>query len=330
MPMPKVVIIIGTRPEAIKLIPLYLELKSKNIKVKIINTGQHEQMLLPLFELFKVKPDYNLGLMTKNQSLNQFAAKALSRIDEVLSQLYTELIVVQGDTTTAMIASLAGFYKHIKVAHVEVGLRIYDRFSPYPEEINRRIIGLTADFHFVPTEKSKQNLEREGVEHILVTGNTVIDGLLFVQRNVELSPEKCRKKFSGILGNFNILITSHRRESFGDDFRNICLAIRDLSFKYPNFNFIYPVHLNPNIKDKTFEFLEGLNNVKLINPVNYDEMVFLMTQSKIILTDSGGIQEEAPSLNIPLLVMRNVTERPEGIEVGCAILTGTDRNSLIN
>jgi UDP-N-acetylglucosamine 2-epimerase (non-hydrolysing) len=242
-----------------------------------------------------------------------------------------DLVMVQGDTTSAMTASLVAFYNHIKVAHVEAGLRTYNKFSPFPEEINRQIISRIADYHFAPTKKAMDLLAGEGTENCFLVGNTVIDSLLLCLQKVELHKERYNEKYQKIDAYRRlVLITGHRRENFGNGFDEICAAIKHLSAEYPDYLFYYPVHLNPNVKDKVFHVLDGVDNIFLDEPLPYDELVYLMSRSYIILTDSGGIQEEGPSLNVPILVMRDTTERPEGIENGCAVMVGTSAQKIIS
>ncbi len=326
----KIGIVLGTRPEAIKLIPVYLELKRTFSSVELISTGQHYSMLEQIFKFFEVTPDISLNVMTTNQSLSGLTAKLTECLQTCYEERKYDLVIVQGDTTTAMTASLVAYYNRIKVAHIEAGLRTYNKYSPFPEEINRQIIGRIADFHFAPTQKAMNVLAKEEIKNSFLVGNTVIDSLLFCSQKIENNLSKYKEKFS-FIGNFEklVLITGHRRENFGEGFDGICDAIRTLSETYPSFLFYYPVHLNPNVKDKVYAVLSDLDNVMLNEPLPYDDLIFLMSRSYIILTDSGGIQEEAPSLNVPILVMRDTTERPEGIENGCAILVGTSSEKIV-
>ncbi|MEQ9467741.1 MAG: UDP-N-acetylglucosamine 2-epimerase (non-hydrolyzing) [Ekhidna sp.] len=322
--MPRITILVGTRPEAIKLIPVYKKLLEEvNFEIRLVSTGQHKEMLQNVFDFFGVSPQVDLGLMTKNQTLSLFTSRAFEEIDKELSKNPADLVIVQGDTTTAMVAAMVGYYHQIDIAHVEAGLRTYNKYSPFPEEVNRRIISSVANIHFAPTEKAREVLEKEGYNNIHVTGNTTIDSLLLTKRIIETNAKTYDLKFKSDLSKKgNVLITGHRRESFGEGFDIICDAIEKLARKYSELQFIYPVHLNPNVKDKVFSKLEEIQNIVLLPPLPYDELVYLMMQSKLILTDSGGIQEEAPSLNIPVVVMRNDTERMEGIEAGCSVLAG--------
>lgn len=322
--MLKVSVIIGTRPEAIKLIPVCNALSSDPFfNLRIISTGQHKEMLASVFDFFGLKADTDLGLMTSGQSLAQFTSRAIQALDTELQEHPTDLVIVQGDTTTAMTASLIGYYHQINVAHVEAGLRTENKYSPFPEEVNRRIISTIADLHFAPTKKAENVLIKEGYKNVFVTGNTTIDSLLLTKSKIQEDTSSYVQKFESYLSkDGNVLITGHRRESFGDGFRIICKSIKRLASKYDEMNFIYPVHLNPNVKEIVNEELTGVDNVFLIDPLPYDEMVFMMMNAKLILTDSGGIQEEAPSLDVPVVVMRNHTERMEGIEAGCSVLAG--------
>lgn len=333
--MKKIAIVLGTRPEAIKLIPVYLHLRENQEQLGLmpllISTGQHKEMLEQIFTFFGVEADINLSVMVSNQTLTDLASKVTKELGGVLSEEKPDVVIVQGDTTTAMIGALVGFYQRIPVAHVEAGLRTYNRFSPYPEEANRQMIGCLADIHFTPTPKATKVLEAERKDGIEEVGNTVIDSLVLCLNKVNKNRDTYNEKFSKELSNEQlVLVTGHRRENFGEGFENICNALTELSTKYPQINFVYPVHLNPNVKKVVNERLAGIDNIILINPLPYDELVFLMDKSVLILTDSGGIQEEAPSLNVPLLVMRDTTERQEGIDAGCAILVGTNKEVIVD
>lgn len=330
--MKKIAIIVGTRPEAIKLMPVYLELKKSNIlEPVLISTGQHKEMLKQILSFFEIVPDYELNLMTAGQSLASLSSLLFSNLDGMIATLKPDLIIVQGDTSSAMVGGMIGYYHQIKVAHVEAGLRTYDKFSPFPEEINRRIIGLVADFHFAPTAQSLSILQKEEIKNCFNVGNTVIDSLMYGVEKVRKNAKMYKELFQTILleDRKNILVTSHRRESFGDEFQNICTALKEIARKYPEVNLIYPVHLNPNIKLIVDEELSGIQNIQLISPIPYNELLFLMENSYMILTDSGGIQEEAPSLDKPIIVLRKKTERPEGISAGCAVLAGTDSQEIV-
>lgn len=330
--MKKILVIVGTRPEAIKLLPLYLELKTnRGCKTLLVSTGQHREMLSVIFNFFKVVPDFDMNVMTRSQSLEKMTLQLIEKCVDYFKNANPDLIIVQGDTTSSMTGAVAAFYRRIPVAHVEAGLRSYDKFSPFPEEFNRRVISLIADFHFAPTKIAASAIKRELVRgKILVVGNTVIDSLIFAQKEVIKRKKELEKKFQFISGfEKMILITGHRRESFGQGFLNICESITKLAQRYRNIVFLYPVHLNPNVKGPVFEKLDNISNVHLIEPVSYDEMVYLMMRSFLIMTDSGGIQEEAPSLGKPVVILREVSERPEGIKSGCSVLAGTSAKKII-
>ncbi len=334
----RILFILGTRPEAIKMAPLYWELKKhlNDYYVKICVTAQHRQMLDQVLDFFDIVPDYDLNLMKPNQSLFDITADILKNVEQVLNDYEPHIILIQGDTTTAFAGALAGFYKKIKVAHVEAGLRSRNKYSPFPEEINRILIGRLADYHFAPTELAKKNLEMEGIiKNVWVTGNTAIDALFYGLERINSSVE-LRKRietfFKKIIDDYNskiILVTGHRRESFGKGFENICHAIKEIALKYQDIKIVYPVHLNPHVREPVNKILNGLENVFLIEPLEYPYLIWLLSKSYIVLTDSGGIQEEAPSLGKPVLVMRDVTERVEGIEAGTAKLVGTSKDRIV-
>lgn len=331
----KVSFIFGTRPEAIKLAPVInLFKKRSKFSVNVCITAQHREMLDQVLKIFNITPDVDLNLMKPNQSLPKLTSEAIIKIDEYLKLTKPDLIFVQGDTTTVLSASIAAFYNKIPVAHVEAGLRTYNKFAPFPEEINRVLTTHIADFHFTPTRTSKANLLAEGMpeKKIFITGNTVIDALFYARKKVLKNPPVIEQIPEKILnGKAPItLITGHRRENFGDGFKNICASIAMLSKTFNDNYFIYPVHLNPNVRQPVYKILNGLKNVYLIEPLSYLPFVYLMNRAKIILTDSGGIQEEAPSLGKPVLVMRDVTERPEAVEAGCVELVGTNRSAIFN
>lgn len=331
----RVVIIAGTRPEAIKLIPVYFEAKRAGLETLMVSTGQHREMLQQVFDWFEVQPDYDLQLMQQNQSLASLSAAALQQLDQLYKNIRPDVVVVQGDTTTAFIAGLTAFYQQLKIVHVEAGLRTYDKFSPWPEEINRTLLSRLADLHFAPTALSARHLHNEGIaaDTVFVTGNTVIDALLFTREKVkqaQLVPPSLHFLFEGDAKSRQmILITGHRRENWGEGFASICRAIRTLAEEFPELYFVYPVHLNPNVRGIVYEALGGVSNIVLTEPVNYPEFVQLMERSFIILTDSGGVQEEAPSLGKPVLVLRNTTERPEGVEAGSVKLVGTGAEQIL-
>lgn len=320
----------GTRPEAIKLLPLYKAFKKEGYFDPIlISTGQHREMLDQIFNFFGVKPDIELSVMTTNQTLASLTANLSTVLQDCFEDMKPDLVIVQGDTTTAFISSLIAYYNKISVAHVEAGLRTNHKYSPFPEEINRKLISCIADYHFAPTSKAFQVLKNEGLDNVYMVGNTVIDSLLLCLSKVNSKRTFYDEKFS-LLDKYSrtILITGHRRESFGDGFKRICQSILQLANKYPDFLFYYPVHLNPNVRSVVMSMLSGVDNIVVADPLPYDQLIYLMSRTYIILTDSGGIQEEAPSLNVPVLIMRDTTERMEGVEAGCAILVGTETEKI--
>jgi len=328
----KVMTVLGTRPEAIKMAPVIKSLMnySEEVKSVVCVTAQHREMLDQVLKIFGIVPDYDLNLMKPNQSLSLLTANLLTALDEVITFEKPDWVLVQGDTTTAMVASLVAYYHRIKLGHVEAGLRTNDKFQPFPEEINRRIADILADAYFAPTQNSRMNLLKEGIrsESIVVTGNTVIDALMMISRRVAGRPLDSRISTS-IKNKLLILVTVHRRESFGEPLENICKALARIALSYQEkIQIVYPVHLNPNVRKTVYETLSGIPNISLIEPVNYEELVGLMSSSYLILTDSGGIQEEAPSLHKPVLVLREMTERPEAIEAGAAKLIGTDADRI--
>lgn len=329
--------IFGTRPEAIKLAPLINQMKLEPFEVKVLVTAQHRQMLDKVLEFFQIVPDYDLNLMQSNQDLTDITIKVLSGCREILKSLKPDLVFVHGDTTTTFAASLAAFYEKIDVAHVEAGLRTYNINSPFPEEINRQFTSKLAKFHFAPTENCRKNLLNENYpsESILVTGNTVVDAMKFALRSINEDAalkNNLLQRIKSLIPNYGerkfILITGHRRENFGKGFQQICEAITKLAHKYSEIDFIYPVHLNPNVKIPVTKALEGLKNVHLVEPLDYLPFVILLSDCFLILTDSGGIQEEAPSLKKPVLVMRETTERPEALETGSIKLVGTSCDDI--
>ena len=336
----KVLIVFGTRPEAIKMAPLVQEFKKySEFDVKVCVTAQHRQMLDQVLEIFGIVPDYDLDIMRAGQDLYDLSSRILLKMRDVLDDFKPDMVFVHGDTTTASIASLAAFYKQIKVAHVEAGLRTGDIYSPFPEEINRQLVGIIASYHFAPTNLSKQNLikENKSPENIVVTGNTVIDALFLLLERMQKDNALKDKiltslstKYDTNRGKKIILVTGHRRENFGDGFINICEALKTLAIKNPNIDIVYPVHLNPNVQEPVKKILSGIDNVRLIAPLEYGGFVYLMSMAHFIITDSGGIQEEAPSLGKPVLVMRNTTERPEAIEAGSVKLVGVDKKNIVS
>ncbi len=329
----KVILVFGTRPEAIKMAPLALKFKDNPaIDLKICVTAQHRHMLDQVMEFFGLRADYDLDLMKANQSLNQLASRILSSFDEVLKGEQPDWIFVHGDTTTSSMCALAAFHRRVRIAHVEAGLRTYIKDSPFPEEINRQMTGKITDLHFAPTTSSRDNLQREGVaeQDILVTGNTVIDALHLAVEKLELGYEDeeiAHLKSVVKAGKKVITVTGHRRENFGGGFERICEAIKKLS-AIEDVQVIFPVHLNPNVQKPVNDLLSGISNIHLISPLAYPAFVYLMQASHIILTDSGGVQEEAPSLGKPVLVMRENTERPEAVEAGTVKLVGTDPEKI--
>jgi UDP-N-acetylglucosamine 2-epimerase (non-hydrolysing) len=326
--------IFGTRPEAIKLCPVILAMKGhSDLEPHVCVTGQHREMLDQVLDVFGVVPDVDLALMLPNQTLSELTARSISAIDAYLTEHKPDMVLVQGDTTTVFCAALCAFYHKIPVGHVEAGLRTWNKYSPFPEEINRVLATRLADLHFTPTNTSRDNLLREGVapDRIIVTGNTVIDALVLALERVKVNPPSIPGLPPETMTNGRplVLITGHRRESFGEGFRNICLAIVELAQRFPSAEFVYPVHLNPNVREPVFSLLGDMPNIHLIDPLGYLSFVALMNRAKIILTDSGGIQEEAPSLGKPVLVMRDTTERPEAVSAGTAKLVGTETSAIV-
>lgn len=332
----KILIVFGTRPEAIKMAPLVTRLKQdKRFEVKVCVTAQHREMLDQVLNVFDIKPDYDLDLMKKGQSLNNITAKIVTEIKPILDSFLPDVVLVHGDTATTFSTSLACYYQKIKIAHIEAGLRTGDLFSPWPEEANRRLTSVLANYHFAPTDVSKSNLLREAIDKndIYVVGNTVIDALRLATTKIDSTPALQRKLnsyFSFIdVWKKIILVTGHRRENFGIGFEQICDALRHIALQYPNCQIVYPVHLNPNVREPVERLLSSIDNISLIEPLEYLPFVYLMSRSFIVLTDSGGIQEEAPSLGKPVLVMRDTTERPEAIAAGTVRLVGTCSESII-
>ena len=330
----KNLIIFGTRPEAIKMAPLVKEFqKHSEFETKVCVTAQHREMLDQVLDFFQITPDYDLNLMKPNQNLYSLTADIITELKPILEEFQPDYVYVHGDTTTTMAASIASFYSGAKVCHVEAGLRTHNKRSPFPEEINRQVAGRICDYHFAPTEKSKANLLAENIKEqdILVTGNTVIDALLDSSNRVQEIKNEEIEYLKGIVdvNKRLILVTGHRRENHGQGFINICEALKEIALTYPEVQIIYPVHLNPNVQKPVHEILSGIANIQLIDPLAYPAFVWLMTQSYMIVTDSGGVQEEAPSLGKPVLVMRDTTERPEAVEAGTVILVGTDKEKIV-
>lgn len=333
--MTKVMVFVGTRPEAIKMAPVVRELaKSKVFSSTLCSTGQHKEMLDQAFEDFGIVPDHKLDVMRPGQSLAGLSSRLFTAVDEVLEEERPDWVVVQGDTTTVAITSLCAFYRQIKVVHVEAGLRSHQKYSPFPEEVNRRVAGVVADLHMAPTNEAKANLLAEGVDEscVAVAGNTVIDALLWMRDKVAAQADMLPDEVLQAKGQGKkiVLVTGHRRESFGGGFENICKAIMALAKTRDDIHFVYPVHLNPVVKEPVQAMLGDLSAVSLIDPMTYKPFVALMNVCHIILTDSGGIQEEGPSLGKPVLVMRDVTERPEGVEAGTAKLVGVSIDRIIH
>ena len=347
--MNKIMLVFGTRPEAIKMAPLVKEFQkhSDRFKTIVCVTGQHREMLDQVLNLFEIRPDYDLNIMKQGQDLYDVTARVLLGMRDVLKEAIPDVVLVHGDTTTSTAAALAAFYQQIPVGHVEAGLRTHNIYSPWPEEMNRQITGRIATYNFAPTQLSRENLLKENVDekNIIITGNTVIDALYWVVNKIN-NDKKLNEELKYTLMNAGydvnrlqndkklVLITGHRRENFGDGFINMCNAIKDLTIKYPNVDFVYPMHLNPNVRKPIHEVfgdnLPNLGNMFFIEPLEYLSFVYLMEKSTIVLTDSGGIQEEAPGLGKPVLVMRDTTERPEALSAGTVKLVGTNYDKIIN
>lgn len=328
----KVLSVFGTRPEAVKMAPVVRQLAlTPNIESRVCVTAQHRQMLDQVLNLFQIKPDYDLDLMRDDQSLAELSAAIFTHLDPVLEKFKPDWVLVQGDTTTVAITSLLAYYRHTRVGHVEAGLRTYDKWQPFPEEINRRVAGVTADLHFAATEWARKNLLNEGIPDpsIKVTGNPVIDALQFVAKQAEPTEVNHLLRKLGINENHRlILVTAHRRENFGRPLESICQALKELAARR-DVELVYPVHLNPNVQEPVNRILKAVPHVSLLPPLDYLPLVHLMKRATLILTDSGGIQEEAPAFGVPVLVMREVTERPEGVEAGTLKLVGTDTRRIV-
>ena len=344
----KVMLVFGTRPEAIKMYPVYKALKAKpdDFDTRVCITGQHREMLHQVMDLFEMQPEYDLAVMKPGQDLYDVTSNVLLGLRDVYRNEKPDMVLVHGDTTTTFTASLAAFYEKIEVGHVEAGLRTGNIYSPWPEEMNRKLTGAIAKYHFAPTERNKQNLLNEGVskEQIFVTGNTVIDALLEVENKLKNQPEIqskvlqtlqeqslhfCDSEWYTDNDRQLILVTGHRRENFGEGMQQICQTLKSIALDYPNYQIVYPVHLNPNVQEPVYSLLGGINNLYLIKPLDYLPFVALMSKSRLILTDSGGIQEEAPALGVPVLVMRDTTERSEAVEAGTAKLVGTNPKNIL-
>jgi UDP-N-acetylglucosamine 2-epimerase (non-hydrolysing) len=331
--MKNVLFIFGTRPEAIKMSPLIARFREDpdSWKVGVCVTAQHRQMLDQVLEFFQVDVDYDLDLMTTGQSLTQLTARCLVALEQPLADFKPDLVFVQGDTTTVLTGALASFYQHVPVAHIEAGLRSGNRYSPFPEELNRVLAGRLAEYHFAPTPAAVESLAAEGIrENVWMVGNTVIDALQDALGILQEGEDALKWHFPFLDESRKlILVTGHRRESFGEPFENICAALADIATARQDVQIVYPVHLNPNVQEPVRRLLAGHDNVHLIEPLDYARLVWLMSKTWLVLTDSGGIQEEAPSLGVPVLVMRDVTERMEGVEAGTAKLVGTDRQTIV-
>lgn len=336
----KVLLVFGTRPEAIKMLPLVRTFKKNTdvVEVRVCVTGQHRQMLDQILNLFEVVPDYDLNIMKPGQDLYDITTKILMGMRDVLSEYKPDIVLVHGDTTTTLATSLACFYQHIRVGHVEAGLRTGNLYSPWPEEANRLLTTQISKFHFAPTEKNKENLIKEHImdDKILVTGNTVIDALFMVLDEIKSKPELeqevtefIKKEGYSITDRKIVLVTGHRRENHGDGMLNICRALKSLAERYPDVDFVYPVHLNPNVQKPVLDILSEIDNVFLIEPLDYSPFVYMLSKCYLVLTDSGGIQEEAPSLGKPVLVMRDTTERPEAVDAGTIMLVGAETDSIV-
>ena len=339
--MKKILLVFGTRPEAIKMAPLVkaLQKDTEHFETCVCVTAQHRQMLDQVLEVFGITPEYDLNIMAPNQDLYDITAKVLLGLRKVLKDFRPDTVLVHGDTTTSMAASLAAFYMQIPVGHVEAGLRTYNMLSPWPEEMNRQVTDRICTYYFAPTEQSKVNLLQENIDakKIFITGNTVIDALLMAVDIIsttagvkEKMAKELQEKGYTVGDREYILVTGHRRENFGDGFLHICKAIKELAALHPEMDIVYPVHLNPNVQKPVYELLSGLSNVYLISPLDYLPFIYAMQHSTLLLTDSGGVQEEAPSLGKPVLVMRDTTERPEAVEAGTVKLVGTNAEAIVS
>lgn len=339
--MKKILLVFGTRPEAIKMAPLVkaLQKDTTHFETRVCVTAQHRQMLDQVLEVFGITPDYDLNIMAPNQDLFDITSRVLTGLRDVLKDFRPDTVLVHGDTTTSMAASLAAFYLQIPVGHVEAGLRTYNMLSPWPEEMNRQVTDRICTYYFAPTEQSKKNLLQENIDEkkIYITGNTVIDALLMAVEIIASTPgmeeklaKELKEKGYTVGEREYILVTGHRRENFGDGFLHICKAIKELATLHPEMDIVYPVHLNPNVQKPVYELLSGVENVYLISPLDYLPFIYAMQHSTLLLTDSGGVQEEAPSLGKPVLVMRDTTERPEAVEAGTVKLVGTDAEAIVN
>jgi UDP-N-acetylglucosamine 2-epimerase (non-hydrolysing) len=336
--MKRILVIFGTRPEAIKMAPVVHALKSSpTMETRVCISSQHKELLLPVLDLFDIEIDYDLDIMRPNQTLTTITVRILEALERVYEDFRPDMVAVHGDTTTAFTAALSAFYHKVPVAHVEAGLRTFDLMSPWPEELNRKLVGGMADLHFAPTESARSNLLLENAveENVYVTGNTVVDALLFMRQKIHDESQlrtRVEKTFSFLDSDKKlILVTGHRRESYGSGFQSICDALSEIATKFEGIvEIVYPLHLNPNVKGPVTERLSGVANLHLIDPTDYVDFIYLMERSHLILTDSGGVQEEAPAFGKPVLVMRNKTERTEAIDAGSAQLVGTDREKIVD
>ena len=328
----KVMTVFGTRPEAIKMAPLAIELeKCPYVDAKVCVTAQHRQMLDQVLEMFEIKPDYDLDIMKDRQTLVGITARVIEGLDEVIKKEEPDVVLVHGDTSTTFAGALAAFYNKVKIGHVEAGLRTYDKYSPYPEEMNRCLTGVMADFHFSPTQANKDNLLKENVDEskIYITGNTVIDALKSTVKKDYVFTDENLKKVD-FKGNRVILVTAHRRENLGKPLENICNALKEIADKYEDIRIVYPVHLNPAVRETVFSILGGHERIDLIEPVNVDDLHNAMSRCFMVMTDSGGLQEEAPSLAKPVIVLRRETERPEAVKAGTVVIAGNEKENILN
>ena len=333
----KILVSFGTRPEGIKLAPVIkcIEKQKSRIDLSICSTGQHKEMLQQVINFFEIKTDFSLNLMTENQTLSSFSSKLINKIDSIFNSINPEIILIQGDTSTAFLTALIAFYKKIKIGHVEAGLRTYDKYNPFPEEINRQLISKVSDFHFAPTKKAQNNLIAEGIstESIFLVGNTIVDAIKWGINKIKMKKDKVMSNeiFQKISNDKKIiLVTMHRRESFGEDIKNVCYALKSIASNYKDIQIVYPVHLNPNVRKPVFEILSKEDNIILTDPLDYELFIWLMYNSYFIVTDSGGVQEEAPTLKKPVLVIRKKTERTESIDLCLSKIIGTKKESIIN
>ena len=333
----KILVSFGTRPEGIKLAPVIkcIEKQKSRFDLSICSTGQHKEMLRQVINFFEIKTDFSLNLMTENQTLSSFSSKLINKIDSIFNSISPEIILIQGDTSTAFLTALIAFYKKIKIGHVEAGLRTYDKYNPFPEEINRQLISKVSDFHFAPTKKAQNNLIAEGIstESIFLVGNTIVDAIKWGINKIKMKKDKVMSNeiFQKISNDKKIiLVTMHRRESFGEDIKNVCYALKSIASNYKDIQIVYPVHLNPNVRKPVFEILSKEDNIILTDPLDYELFIWLMYNSYFIVTDSGGVQEEAPTLKKPVLVIRKKTERTESIDLCLSKIIGTKKESIIN